>query len=79
MARASGRELRSFDAVRTPIEAVDINTDTGDIVNGTKVGKATAWQDVPMPAMWVRFCAASRAARSLRPIEGGGECQPRRL
>ena len=47
----SGRELLSFDATRIPVEAIDINAETGDIVHITKVGKATAWQDVPTPAM----------------------------
>jgi protein-S-isoprenylcysteine O-methyltransferase Ste14 len=48
---ASGRELLSFDATRIPVEALDINTETGEIVNITKVGPATAWEDVPTPAM----------------------------
>ena len=47
----SGRSLLSFDAVRIPIEAIDINTETGEVVNSTKVGKATAWRDVPTPAI----------------------------
>jgi protein-S-isoprenylcysteine O-methyltransferase Ste14 len=50
-ARASGRALLSFGATRIPVEAIDIDTETGDILNITKVGKATAWQDVPTPGM----------------------------
>jgi hypothetical protein len=50
-AHASGRELLSFDAVRVPVEAIDIDTRTGDIVNVTKVGRATAWKDVPTPGI----------------------------
>jgi protein-S-isoprenylcysteine O-methyltransferase Ste14 len=49
--RTTGRKLLSFDAVRIPIEAIDINTQTGEIVKITKVGKATAWRDVPTPAL----------------------------
>jgi protein-S-isoprenylcysteine O-methyltransferase Ste14 len=50
-ARGSGRALLSFDATRIPVEAIDINTETGEIVQITKVGRATAWENVPTPAM----------------------------
>jgi protein-S-isoprenylcysteine O-methyltransferase Ste14 len=47
----TGRELLSFDAVRTAVAFIDINTDTGEIVNIKKVEKATAWANVPTPAI----------------------------
>jgi len=47
----SGSKLLAFDSVRVPIESIDINAHTGEIVNITKVGKATAWKDVPTPAI----------------------------
>jgi len=47
----SGSQLLSLDAVRIPIEAIDINVQTGEIVKITKVGRATAWKDVPTPAI----------------------------
>ena len=48
---ATGAKLLSFGAVRVPIEAIDINTQTGKILKTTRVGKATAWKDVPTPAI----------------------------
>lgn len=47
----SGRELFSFDVTRVPVCYVDINTQTGEIINIKQVEKATAWQDVPTPAI----------------------------
>jgi protein-S-isoprenylcysteine O-methyltransferase Ste14 len=49
--RCSGSELLSFDAARVPVEVVDINAETGDIVKVTNVGRSTAWKDVPTPAI----------------------------
>jgi protein-S-isoprenylcysteine O-methyltransferase Ste14 len=49
--RLVGKELLEFDAMRTPLYSIDINTMTGEIVNITKVEKATAWKDVPTPAI----------------------------
>jgi hypothetical protein len=37
--------------VPIPIQAIDINARTGEVVNLTKVGKTTAWKDVPTPAI----------------------------
>jgi protein-S-isoprenylcysteine O-methyltransferase Ste14 len=48
---ASGSALLAFGAVRVPFEAIDINTATGEIIKVTKVGRATAWRDVPTPAI----------------------------
>jgi protein-S-isoprenylcysteine O-methyltransferase Ste14 len=48
---ASGSELLSFNAVRTPVYAVDLNTLTGEIVKIVPVEKATAWADVPTPSI----------------------------
>jgi len=50
-ARASGTGLLSFDAVRVPVEAIDINALTGEILNITKVGGSTAWKGIPTPAI----------------------------
>ncbi|MBU4311185.1 MAG: isoprenylcysteine carboxylmethyltransferase family protein [Candidatus Omnitrophica bacterium] len=47
----SGKELLSFDTTRVPVVFIDINTKTGEIVNAKKVEKATAWADVPTPAI----------------------------
>ncbi len=47
----SGKALLSFNTVRTPVAYVDINTQTGKILDVKKVGKATAWAGVPTPAI----------------------------
>ena len=47
----SGEGLLAVSSVRAPVAAIDIDAKTGDIVNVMKVGKATAWRDVPTPAM----------------------------
>lgn len=47
----SGKELLSFNIVRKPAGFIDINVRTGEIVNMKKVGMASAWQDVPTPAI----------------------------
>jgi len=49
--RLAKEELFSFDVARTPVCFVDINTQTGEIINAKQVGKATAWMDVPTPAI----------------------------
>ena len=49
--RASGSDLLSFESVRVPVEAIDIDTRTGQIVKVTQVGGATAWKDVPTPGI----------------------------
>lgn len=49
--RMSGNDVLSFDAIRVPIYSVDINTETGEIVNIIPVEKATAWADVPTPSI----------------------------
>jgi hypothetical protein len=50
-ARISGSRLFAFNTTRTPIEAIDLNTKTEQIVKVTKVKKATAWENVPTPAI----------------------------
>jgi hypothetical protein len=50
-AHESGQALLAVTSERTPAVAVDVDTRTGDIVNTIKVGKATAWRDVPTPAI----------------------------
>jgi protein-S-isoprenylcysteine O-methyltransferase Ste14 len=47
----TGKGLLSFDTVRVPVAFIDINTKTGKIVNIKRVEKATAWADVPTPAI----------------------------
>jgi hypothetical protein len=47
----SGSKLLSLDSVRVPIEVIDLNAQTGEIVQITKLGRSTAWKDVPTPAM----------------------------
>lgn len=49
--RLAGKGLLSFDTTRVPVAFIDINTKTGEIVNAKKVEKATAWADVPTPAI----------------------------
>jgi len=43
----SGSALLSFGATRTPRYALDLNTDTGAIIDIIPVEKATAWANVP--------------------------------
>ncbi len=47
----SGRALFSFGTMRTPRYSIDLNTDTGAIVNIVVVEKATAWANVPTPSI----------------------------
>jgi hypothetical protein len=47
----SGYRLLSFDTTRVPVAFIDINTKTREIINVKSVGKATAWKDVPTPAI----------------------------
>jgi protein-S-isoprenylcysteine O-methyltransferase Ste14 len=48
---ATGKGLLSFDSSRVPVYSIDINTKTGEIVKILKVESATAWQNVPTPAI----------------------------
>jgi hypothetical protein len=47
----SGTQLLSFNTSRVPICVVDLNTRTGEVASVQKVDKATAWKDVPTPAI----------------------------
>jgi protein-S-isoprenylcysteine O-methyltransferase Ste14 len=47
----SGSDVVGFNMNRVPVGFVDINTQTGEIVNAQKVKKSTAWKDVPTPAI----------------------------
>jgi protein-S-isoprenylcysteine O-methyltransferase Ste14 len=47
--RASGKAVFGLGSEHVPAAAVDIDTRTGDIVNAIKVGRASAWKDVPTP------------------------------
>jgi len=44
-------KLLSFNTRRVPVGFIDINTQTGEIINLEKVKKGTAWKDVPTPAI----------------------------
>jgi protein-S-isoprenylcysteine O-methyltransferase Ste14 len=46
-----GSDMLAFNATRTPVGFVDINTQTGEIINAKQVEKSTAWKDVPTPAI----------------------------
>jgi len=45
----SGKELFAFNTRRIPIGFIDINTETGKIINKKRVASKTAWNDVPTP------------------------------
>ena len=47
----AGADLFAFGTQRVPLCFVDVNTETGKIATVHKVGKATAWKDVPTPAI----------------------------
>jgi len=47
----SGKQLLSFNTTRMPICSIDINTQTGEIISVKEVEEATAWKDVPTPAI----------------------------
>jgi protein-S-isoprenylcysteine O-methyltransferase Ste14 len=47
----SKSDLLSFDSIRVPVCFIDINVQTGEIINVKQVGKTTAWRDVPTPAI----------------------------
>ena len=49
--KLTGKGLLSFGTTRMPVAFVDINTKTGELVNAQKVAAATAWADVPTPAI----------------------------
>ncbi len=46
-----GKQLFAFDNIRIPIEAIDLDTRTGQIIKITKVKKSTAWENIPTPAI----------------------------
>jgi protein-S-isoprenylcysteine O-methyltransferase Ste14 len=47
----SGSRLLAFNTTRMPVEVIDLNTETGQIVQTAKVSKSTAWENVPTPAI----------------------------
>jgi uncharacterized membrane protein len=47
----SKANLLSFDAIRVPVCFIDINVQTGEVINVKRVEKATAWRDVPTPSI----------------------------
>jgi hypothetical protein len=50
-AHLSKTGIFSFNATRLPVCFMDIDTRTGEIINVERVGTATAWMDVPTPAI----------------------------
>jgi protein-S-isoprenylcysteine O-methyltransferase Ste14 len=49
--RLSGSKVLSFATTRTPVEVIDLNAETGQIVKEAQVKKSTAWENVPTPAI----------------------------
>ena len=49
--RLSKERLFAFDTARVPVCFIDINVSTGEIVDMKRVERATAWKDVPTPAI----------------------------
>lgn len=47
----SGSDVLAFDIKRTPVGFLDVNVQTGEIINAQEVKKSTAWKDVPTPAI----------------------------
>lgn len=47
----SGKGVFSLDTTRTPVGFIDIDTQTGSILNMKRVEAKTAWSDVPTPAI----------------------------
>jgi len=47
----SGKGLMAFNVIRVPSSLIDINTQTGEIINAREVDKTTAWKEVPTPAI----------------------------
>jgi protein-S-isoprenylcysteine O-methyltransferase Ste14 len=45
----SGKKLFGFDTKRIPVGFIDINTNTGEIINKKRVDAKTAWSNVPTP------------------------------
>ena len=49
--RLAGKDLFAFDTRRVPVGFIDLDTQTGRIVNMQRVDSKTAWSDVPTPAI----------------------------
>ena len=47
----SGSDVVGVNTNRIPVGFVDINIQTGQIINAQEVKKSTAWRDVPTPAI----------------------------
>lgn len=47
----SGSDLLGYRTVRIPVGYIDVDTETGEIVNQSEVGSSTAWKGVPTPAI----------------------------
>ncbi len=47
----TGKRILSFNTTRLPVGFIDINTQTGELVNVKLVGEKTAWKDVPTPTI----------------------------
>jgi hypothetical protein len=49
--RLAGKNLFAFGTSRTPVGFIDVNTVSAQIASSQRVGKATAWMDVPTPSI----------------------------
>ncbi|MGO9571566.1 MAG: methyltransferase family protein [Desulfomonilaceae bacterium] len=47
----TGSDALGIDIKRTPVGFLDVDVQTGEIVNAKEVKKSTAWKDVPTPAI----------------------------
>jgi protein-S-isoprenylcysteine O-methyltransferase Ste14 len=47
----SGKELLAFNTRRIPVGFVDVDTNSGKIIDSRRVESKTAWSDVPTPAI----------------------------
>ena len=47
----SGKELFAFNTTRVPVGFIDIDTQSGEIIDKKRVDSQTAWSDVPTPAI----------------------------
>lgn len=47
----TGSDALAFDIKRTPVGFLDVDVQTGEIINAQEVKKSTAWKDVPTPAI----------------------------
>jgi protein-S-isoprenylcysteine O-methyltransferase Ste14 len=49
--RISGKQMLAFNTRRVPVEVIDLNVQTGQILKVVKVKESTAWENVPTPTI----------------------------